>query len=134
MIQLKNYPIFRQWCERYKNGFGRIDLLSLGDKEKDAGMAAYCLDVECPGYDYLASKVNSEYTPSSWKNDLYASIEVYLIDLCDQFNAKQDEKDAANSDQSYIYSENLSFDEESFSRIFRTDQAMIDSGHKQSDF
>lgn len=133
MIYLKDFPIFRKWCDLVKNGFGRVDLLALDDKQKDKGLAAYCLDINNPEHVYLAGIVNCEYTPEEWKNDFYAQMENNLMDLCDQYNGEQDIKDAQAA-YSYIDVDSYIGDEHTFNRSFNVNQDMYDAGHKPSDF
>lgn len=132
MIKLKNYPIFRNWCAQAPKISERIDLLSLGNKQKDCAVAAYCLDVGDANHLSVAMRVNSEATSEQWKNNAYANLELIMMDLIDQYNAELNMRDAAASN--FYDFANADLCEESFSRIFRTDQATIDAGHKQSDF
>lgn len=131
-MNISKFPIFRNWCAQAPKVLERIDLLSLDNKQKDCAVAAYCLDVCDANHLAIAMRVNSEATSEHWKNNAYANLELIIMDLVDQYNAELDMRDAAASDFDYFANADLC--EESFSRIFRTDQAMIDSGHKQSDF
>lgn len=134
MIKLKDFPLFKRWCEEVTKGNEKIDLQTLSNKQRDSGLAAYCLDVNNPEFVYLANMINSEFTPYEWKNNFYQNMEPSLFDLCEEYNLEQDLKSA---EASYAYINNIdsyiSSDSERI-RSFSVNQDMYDAGHKPSDF
>lgn len=115
-MKLERFPRFFECCKNASPN-KHIDFLPMSNSDKDAFVAAYLRDVPSGANHALADAVMSLATPENIKNDIYASLEIVLIDLCDQYNDWVD----------------LQFDR-SFNQVFNSLDAHLEHGVKPSDF
>lgn len=115
-MKLNRYPRFFECCKNASPSC-HIDLQAMSCSDKDAFVSAYLRDCGGKVNEQLADLVDSLAVPEPVKNDAYASVELILLDLCQQYNDWLDVRF------------NTAFDS-----IFSPDKAMRDAGHKPSDF
>jgi hypothetical protein len=105
-------------------------LPELDNKQKDAAVAAYCIDCGTAPMLTVAMQVISPSASEDYKNSAYANVEQILLDLVFQYN---DMLDIRDNEIRRDYDEEM-FCEKSFNKVFGVDYAMQDAGHRHSDF
>lgn len=78
----------------------------------------------------IALRLQSSTCAQNTKESAFRNTEHEIQHLVRQYNDMLDLRDAKMSDPY----ENLTFCENAFKRIFRTDQEQFDAGHKNGDF
>ena len=118
------------WCDQAPKICERIDFDNLPDHQKDQSVIAYCMDFDSKHMKTMALHLQSPACADNVKESAFRNTEYDIRYLVTQYNDMLDLRDANRSDTGEEYT----FCENAFNRIFRTDQEMIDAGHKHSDF
>ena len=129
-MKITSSTAFKNWCDQAPKVRERIVFAELPDEQKDQAVIAYCWDFGGRPMKAMALHLQSATCAKNTKESAYRNSEYAINELVIQYNDLLDLRDAGKSDPY----ENLTFCENAFKRIFRTDQALIDSGHKNSDF
>lgn len=129
-MKITNCTAFKNWCDQAPKIRERIVFDELPDAQKDQAVIAYCWDFNSRHMKAMALHLQAPSCAQNTKESAFRNTEYEIRHLVRQYNDMLDLRDAKMSDPY----KNLTFCENAFKRIFRTDQAMIDAGHKHSDF
>jgi len=118
------------WCKQAPHVRERIVWDELPDAQKDAAVIAYLLDLSTPSAITIANRLILPKCAQNVKESAMRSVEWDLQDLVRQYNDMLDLGDAAKAGVNYDFS----YMAKQFGKIFKTDKAMHDAGHRPEDF